>query len=235
MKPHNVNYDFYLSLNTYKSNAYKLIFIVFCIILFNNELHSQTTKNLTLENFKNSELKKIDTLIYQIQNKKSLGYLNLLPNVQYHYNPINNQSYVSVGISLNSYANYFQQKHRNKIEIQKIKNTLLERLSTKINRLENEYEKITLDIELLQSKVSNFQLINKIFNLKKKQYEKNKINLESWLKLQLDYQQQKINIKSKYNSINRRIKNFYKKTNSPISKIPNELKVLNSNILTNVI
>lgn len=208
--------------------------ILLSLIFFTLNSHSQTTKNLTLENFKNSELKKIDTLIYQIQNKKSLGYLNLLPNVQYHYNPINNQNYVSMGISLNSYANYFQQKHRNKIEIQKIKNTLLERLSAKITRLENEYEKITLDIELLQSKVSNFQLINKIFNLKKKQYEKNKINLETWLKLQLEHQQQKINIKSKYNSINRRIKNFYKKTKSPIDKIPTELKFLNSNIRKNV-
>lgn len=217
-----------------KIKGYIIYIILLSLIFFTLNSHSQTTKNLTLENFKNSELKKIDTLIYQIQNKKSLGYLNLLPNVQYHYNPVNNQNYVSVGISLNSYANYFQQKHRNKIEIQKIKNTLLERLSTKITRLENEYEKITLDIELLQSEVSNFQLINKIFNLKKKQYEKNKINLETWLKLQLEHQQQKINIKSKYNSINRRIKNFYKKTKSPIDKIPTELKFLNSNIRKNV-
>lgn len=221
MTQHNINYDLNINTKICKSNSYKFIFMFFCIILFNSQLHSQTSQNYAIQDYKYSEIEKIENIISQIQDKKSLGYLNLLPNISYNHNPINNNHYISIGINLNSFTNYFQQKHRNKIEVQKIKNSLLERLSVKINRLENEYEKITLDIENLKFEASNLELVTKIYELKKTQYENNKINLESWLKIQLDYNKQKRQIKNKKNSIKRRLTAFYKKINSPVE--PTEL------------
>lgn len=172
-----------------------------------------------LTSYKRLQVKKIDSICNFLSKSKKTGWLHFLPNVRYSYNPIDNKSYVSAGISLQSLSSYFQQKQRNKLELYKLKNSLLDRLDIKMLSLENEYNTIISDIEMLKLEKQDFKLQYKMYSLKKKQYENNKINLESWLKFQLEYKRRLLSLKNKSKSLVRRLDFFNKKINCPNNEI----------------
>lgn len=224
MNTHNINY------NTNKNtiNCLLVIYFVSCIFFSINICYSQSiTKHDTLTgNYKTTQLKKIDTLLTLYKEKSAYKYLNLLPNVSYNYNPVSNNNYVSVGINFNSFATYFQNRKRTKIELEKLKITLHENLNNKIINLENQHQKLTDDLESLKVEIQHFKIINKLYKLKSVQYENNKINLETWLKEQSIYTKNYLTIQKKIKQLKSKFKYYYKQIKSPNNVL--ELNILNN-------
>ncbi len=224
---HNVNYS--TKKNAYNS-VYRLLFtrlLFMCIIFFNSNYyaHSQNASDSLLIQYKKNELLKIDSLVNSYQEKSNFRWLNLLTNVNYHYNPVTAQNYVSIGISLNSYANYYQQKQRNKIELLKVENALKEKLDNNLVRLENEYLKILAEIDLIKLSVDNFMLNRELLQLYNEQYKNNKINLEKWLIHKQNYENKRAVIINKINALIIKIKHFYSKTKNSSTAVL-ELNIL---------
>ena len=159
---------------------------------------------LDLSNFNQTEVKKIDSIINFNQQKNSYKYLVLLPNLS--YNPIDNS--FGLGINLSNFSNYFQTKKRNEIESEKLKFQLLENQNKKIENLQNEFELIQNSFEILILEIQNTAITKEIFNLKKSQYENNKITLEMWLNVQNDYQKYNLLLFAKRKNLITKMKSF---------------------------
>lgn len=171
---------------TYDKNKLAL---VFCIILanYNYNLFSQKSDTI-FRNYKKIEIQKIDSVANFNKQKDNYKYLVLLPNI--NYNIVDNT--FGIGVNLSNFSNYFQTKKRNEIEAEKLKFQLIDAQNKTLENLSNEYELILNTFEILSLELENTTLAKEIFNLKKSQYENNKITLEMWLNVQNDYQ--KINL-----------------------------------------
>lgn len=203
-----------------------MFFVMFFNVKKCNSQNHIILNDSLLINYKTTQLKKIDTLLTLYKEKSAYKYLNLLPNVSYNYNPVSNNNYVSVGINFNSFATYFQNRKRTKIELEKLKITLHENLNNKIINLENQHQKLTDDLESLKVEIQHFKIINKLYKLKSVQYENNKINLETWLKEQSIYTKNYLTIQKKIKQLQSKYKHYYKQIKSPNNVL--ELNILNN-------
>ena len=189
--------------------------ISFHIILFLYSLSiiAQNTNPLfsAIEKSKN---KKIDSLINFNTDKNKLKYLAVLPSVNYDF--FNNK--FNVGISLSNLAGYYQNKQRNKIELERLKFQLTEKKENDLFQLEKEYELILDTYEVLSLELGNTTLTTEIFNLKKAQYENNKITLEDWLNVQKNSHDRDLVILAKRKSLISKMKQFEAKIKSPCFK-----------------
>jgi len=145
--------------------------------------YGQNATEYNLAEYKKNEVSKIDTIITNYETSKKKDWLNILPNINYN---LSNRTF-NMGVSLNSFATYYQQKKRNKIELERLKQELLKKLDDKILSLENRQEILTNEIEYLKASLSNAIIKNKLFLIRKKQYDNNKITLEKWLEIQSNY------------------------------------------------
>ncbi len=178
---HNINYS-----TKIKTNLIQIRLRLICIILFtiiNNSSFSQSPDTI-FYNFKKLQLQKIDSVVNFNTEKNKYKYLALMPSVS--YDPLN--SSFNIGISISNLSNYFQQKQRNKIELEKLRFQLLEKQENEIENLKNKYELLMNEFDFVKIEIENSKLNEEIFNLKKAQYENNKINLEEWLNLQKEHQ-----------------------------------------------
>lgn len=107
--------------------------------------------------------KKIDSLISFNTDKNKLQYLALLPSLNYNFL----ESNFSVGISISNLSNFYQNKQRNKIELERLKLQLNEKKENNLLKLEKEYELIQDTCEILSLDLDNTKLTKEIFNLKK--------------------------------------------------------------------
>ena len=162
------------------------------------------SQDLDLSNFNKAQVKKIDSIINFNKQKDSYKYLVLLPSL--NYNPIDNS--FGLGINLSNFSNYFQTKKRNEIESEKLKFQLLENQNKKIENLQNEFELIQNSFEILILEIQNTAITKEIFNLKKSQYENNKITLEMWLNVQNDYQKYNLLLFAKRKNLITKMKSF---------------------------
>lgn len=187
----------------------KKTIILFGLILKCNLGFSQQKNGylIELEKIKNQ---KIDSLIAFNSDKKKLEYLAVLPSVNYDF--LGNT--LSVGISISNLSNFYQNKQRNRVELERLKFQLQEKKENDLSNLEKEYELIQDTYEVLKLELENTSLVKEIYNLKKSQYENNKITLEDWLNVQKSNQDRNLVIFSKRKSLISKMKHFESKTKS---------------------
>lgn len=177
-------------------------------------------KNTILSEVEKSKNQKIDSLISFNTDKNKLEYLAVLPSVNYNF--LDNT--FNVGVSLSNLANFYQNKQRNKIELERLKFQLTEKKENDLFELEKEYELIRDTYEVLKLELDNTTLTTEIFNLKKAQYENNKITLEEWLNVQKNNQDRNLVLFAKRKNLISKMKQFEIKVKS--SCFLQELKYL---------
>lgn len=181
-------------------------------------------KNSLFETIEKIKTQKIDSLINFNSDKNKLQYLALLPSLNYNFL----ESNFSVGISISNLSNFYQNKQRNKIELERLKLQLLEKKDNDLFKMATEYELILDTYEILILELNNTTLTKEIFNLKKAQYENNKITLEDWLNVQKNFQDRNLVILAKHKNINSKMKNFELKIKSPCFKKEIEFLSINN-------
>jgi hypothetical protein len=189
--------------------------ILFNIILFFYSTYFfAQAKNPMFTKVEKIQSQKIDSLINFNTDKNKLQYLAVLPSVNYDF--LENK--FNLGISLSNLSNYYQNKQRNKIELEKLKFQLIEKKENDLLELEKEYELILDTYEILKLELDNTTLTKEIFNLKKSQYENNKITLEDWLNVQKNHQDRNLVILAKRKSLISKMKQFEVKIKTPSFK-----------------
>lgn len=171
-------------------------------------------RNIVFTEIDKSKSQKIDSLIAFNTDKNKLQYLALLPSINYDFF----ENSFNVGISLSNLSNFYQTKQRNKIELERLKFQLIEKKENDLFELEKEYELIQDTYEILKLELDNTTLTTEIFNLKKAQYENNKITLEEWLNEQKNYQDRTLLLFAKRKNLISKMKQFEVKIKSPCFK-----------------
>ena len=162
------------------------------------------TKNPILYDLEKNQNQKIDSLIRFNTDKNKLEYLAVLPAI--NYNIVD--SSINVGVSLSNLATFYQNKQRNKTELERLRFQLNEKKENDLLQLEKEYELIQDTYEILKLELDNTTLTKEIFNLKKAQYDNNKITLEEWLNVQKNNQDRNLIIIAKRKSLISKMKQF---------------------------
>lgn len=184
-------------------NRLETVFIYAVLFLNFNFVVSQNTKSF-LNDIEKEKKQKIDSLLYFNKDKNKLEYLAVLPSINYNFF----ENSFNVGISLSNLANFYQTKQRNKIELERLKFQLDEKKENDIAALEKEYELIKDTYDILILELENTTLAEEIFNLKKAQYDNNKITLEEWLNVQKSNQDRSLLLFSKVKKISSAMKDF---------------------------
>jgi hypothetical protein len=190
---------------TIKITALNIILLQFGFFAFGQN------KNVVLSEVEKSKNQKIDSLIGFNTDKNKLEYLAVLPSINYNF--LDNT--FNVGVSLSNLANFYQNKQRNKIELERLKFQLTEKKENDLFELEKEYELIRDTYEVLKLELDNTTLTIEIFNLKKAQYENNKITLEDWLNVQKNFQDRNLVLFAKRKNLISKMKQFEIKIKSP--------------------
>ena len=162
------------------------------------------TKNPILYDLEKNQNQKIDSLIRFNTDKNKLEYLAVLPAI--NYNIVD--SSINVGVSLSNLATFYQNKQRNKTELERLRFQLNEKKENDLLQLEKEYELIQDTYDILKLELDNTTLTKEIFNLKKAQYDNNKITLEEWLNVQKNNQDRNLIIIAKRKSLISKMKQF---------------------------
>jgi hypothetical protein len=209
---HNINYRTKSNLTFCNTKYYKTLTIVLSIIFLTCNYHAAAQKTDTIfKNYEKTRLQKIDSLLsFAHQKKDNLKYLTLLPTLNYDFD----RNYINLGVSLSNLAGYFQTKERNKIELERLRFQLLERHENQLEKLEIDYENLKNNYEILILEIKNNSYAKDLFNLKKQQYEKNKITLEEWLNIQNQHHQNTLILISKKNKLITEMKSFQVKIKS---------------------
>lgn len=108
-----------------------------------------------MQKFLKFENKKTDSIINLYKQKSDYKYLNLLPSVSYD---IKNNS-INAGFSLSSLSNYYQQRHRNKIQLAQLEQRLNEKTENKLNKLLLEIEQFNFYKETLKNSIQLFKTL----------------------------------------------------------------------------
>lgn len=184
--------------------------IITVVVVLNSTLVLSQSKIEALDKINQRQDQKIDSLINFNTDKKKLEYLSVLPSVNYDFLA----NTFSVGISISNLSNFYQNKQRNRIELERLKFQLLEKKENDLLVLEKEYELIQDAFAVLKLELENTSLVKEIYNLKKSQYENNKITLEDWLNVQKNNQDRNLVIFSKRKSLISKMKHYQVKTKS---------------------
>lgn len=201
-------FNIYVLMKTIKSLLLNIMLFHYSIFVFGQN------KNPLLSEVEKNKNKKIDSLISFNTDKNKLQYLAVLPSINYDFL----EKTFNVGISLSNLSNFYQNKQRNKIELEKLKFQLIEKKENDLFELQKEYELILDTYEVLKLELDNTTLTKEIFNLKKAQYENNKITLEDWLNVQKNNQDRNLVILAKRKNLISKMKQFEVKIKSPCFK-----------------
>lgn len=189
-------------------------FLLMIILLQKSVFLFAQNKNPLFYEVDKNKSQKIDSLISFNSDKNKLQYLALLPSVNYNFLDNN----FNVGISISNLSTFYQNKQRNKIELERLKFQLIEKKENDLLKLEEEYELIQDTYEVLKLELDNTTLTKEIFNLKKAQYENNKITLEDWLSVRKNAQDRNLVILAKRKNLISKMKQFEIKIKSPCYK-----------------
>lgn len=212
MRLHNINYSAKFQQSLYKSkvSGFLTLYFTFTFVILNYHSFAQNSDTI-FKNYKKIETQKIDSVSNFNKQKDNYKYLVLLPNI--NYNIVDNT--FGIGVNLSNFSNYFQTKKRNEIEAEKLKFQLIDAQNKALENLSNEYELILNTFEILSLELENTTLAKEIFNLKKSQYENNKITLEIWLNVQNDFQKMNLLLFAKRKNLITKMKQFEVKIKSP--------------------
>ena len=187
-------------------NRLPILLVWFLFFLISNHVACQNSKTF-LKNIENHKKKEIDSLLIFSKDKNKLEYLAVLPSINYNFF----ENSFNVGISVSNLANFYQTKQRNKIELERLKFQLNEKKEKDIAVLESEYDLLKDAFDILKLELENTTLALEIFNLKKAQYDNNKITLEEWLNVQKNNQDRNLLLFSKTKSLATKMKQFESK------------------------
>lgn len=156
------------------------------------------TNEFDMVKFQTNKKEKNDSIlnIYKVNNKYK--YLNLLPSVNYD---VINKS-INIGFSLSNLSNYFQNKHRNKIELLKIETQLNDNLNNKIERLELEIEILKNLTNSYKKEIEIFEIDKKLFEISEGKYMNSEISIEEYLKKKQEFLIKKNKLEVKKSTIN---------------------------------
>lgn len=185
--------------------------ILLNIMLFQFSTYSLAQPPPPFHKFDQTLDQKIDSLINFSTEKNKLQYLAILPSVNYNFL----DHTFNIGLSFSNLSTFYQNKHRNNIELQKLKFQLVERKERAISALEKEYQLLIDSYDILKLETENFSLTKEIFDLKKAQYENNKIDLEAWLNVQKNYQEKQLSIIVKSKNLISKMSQFEIKIDIP--------------------
>ena len=180
----------------------KSIFLAI-LLLITTSVHSQNSISF-LKDIEKEKTNRIDSLLAFNKEKNKLEYLAVLPSINYNFF----ENSFNVGISLSNLAGFYQTKHRNKIELERLKLQLIDKKDNELLELEKEYELIRDTYEILKMELDNTTLATEIFNLKKAQYDNNKITLEDWLNVQKNQQDRNLLLFAKRKNLISKMKQF---------------------------
>lgn len=175
--------------------------------------------------YKEKGLQKIDSTISTYENRQKKSWLNLLPNLNYD---LKNQSF-NIGISLNSFANFYQQKQRNKIELAKYKHSLIEKLDRDFESIQLKIESFKIDFIMLKYKIELFEIDFNLFQISLGKYQNSEISSEDFLKFKQSYLNKKNGLKTSVLKLKLKAKRIAFKTKS--DSLDLSLKVLSESIL----
>lgn len=190
------------------------IILLTAVLLLSSSFCFGQNKKPFLAEIEKSKSQKIDSLVNFKLDKNKLQYLAVLPSLNYNFVDKN----FNVGISLSNLSNFYQNKQRNKIELERLKLQLNEKKENDMLQLEEAFESIKDEYDILKLEIENTTLTTEIFNLKKKQYENNKITLEDWLNVQKIHQERNLVVVMKRKSLTSKMKHFEAKTKSECFK-----------------
>lgn len=120
---------------------------------------------------------RIDSICNAQKLESKYKWLNLLPSASYN---VENNSF-SVGISLNSFANYFQQKNRNQIEIENLRAQLLQRLDSHLLNLKNQILEYKSKLKELEFERQKLAIATELHTINQKKYDNNLITHVAFL------------------------------------------------------
>ena len=129
------------------------------------------------ERFKQSLASKNDSIIEIYNQKNKYKYLSLIPSVS--YDALNNS--VNVGLNLSNLSNYFQQRHRAKIETERLKVQLEEKAQRELEKLETEIEDFRINFLILENRINLFSIDSDLYKIQKGKYENAEITIEDFL------------------------------------------------------
>lgn len=176
------------------------------------------------ERFKESLDKKNDSIIetYDLKNKHK--YLSLIPSVS--YDALNNS--VNVGLNLSNFSNYFQQRHRSKIEVARLKVQLEEKAQREVENLQNEIEDFRINFLILENKINLFSIDFDLFKIQKGKYENAEITIEDFLIKKKSFLTAREQLKVDLIKLQNEASSIYKKTKSDTLTV--SLNILSNSI-----
>jgi len=193
------------------SNIYKILFISFSLLLSIN-IFSQNIENKILK-YKIFRDQINDSIIFLTKEKNKLFYLNFLPSVSYNF--LDNS--FNAGINLSSFTNYFQQKNRNKIEREKLRLSLTEKLDNEILKIIQEAELLQQDSINIFSDTISVYLLNELKQIKDNQFKNNQLIVE-------DYNQFLQMYHAKINNLNAQKQAYFLRRKNLLRKISTNKK-----------
>lgn len=173
---HNINYRQKNNINSWFTNCYVNVICLFFIIFANCNSHAQNLDSLLID-YQAKEILHIDSICNAQKLESKYKWLNLLPSASYN---VSSNSF-NVGINLNSFANYYQQKKRNKIEIQKLRSQLLQRLDNRLISLQTQITEYQNQVQTLEFEQQQFAIAEELHAINSKKYENNQITLVAFL------------------------------------------------------
>jgi sigma54-dependent transcription regulator len=184
-------------------NRLAIIYFLSLLILEADFVQGQNNKSF-MKSIAAEKKNAIDSLLNFNTEKNKLAYLAVLPSINYNFF----ENSFNVGVSVSNLANFYQTKHRNKIELERLRFQLNEKKENDLVALENEYDLILDTYEILKLELDNTTLAKEIFDLKKAQYENNKITLEEWLNVQKNNQDRNLLLFAKRKNLMSKMKQF---------------------------
>ena len=203
---------------------FRIKILVQAFAVFYGSFSFAQNSNPVLAKIDRIKTNKIDSLVNFNADKNKLQFLALLPSI--NYNLADNS--FNVGISVSNLGNYYQNKQRNKIELERLRFQLSEYKERSLLILDKEYELLLDTYDLIKMELDNAALTDDIYNLKKAQYDNNKINLEEWLNVQKNYQEKKTLLIYKRKNLISKMELFEKKIES--NCFDNQIRFLKANL-----
>ena len=203
---------------------FRIKILVQAFAVFYGSFSFAQNSNPVLAQIDRIKTNKIDSLVNFNADKNKLQFLALLPSI--NYNLADNS--FNVGISVSNLGNYYQNKQRNKIELERLRFQLSEYKERSLLILDKEYELLLDTYDLIKMELDNAALTDDIYNLKKAQYDNNKINLEEWLNVQKNYQEKKTLLIYKRKNLISKMEIFEKKIES--NCFDNQIRFLKANL-----
>lgn len=187
------------------------LFLFVALFLKHSIFFAQDT---IINNYKIKQDSLIKTLLNSYENKTKYKWLNLMPSLSYD---IKNNT-VNIGFSLTGLSNYFQQRQRNKIQLEQLKVRLVERLEKKTNTLELEIQAFKVEKEALKNSIQLFKTTQELYAITKGKYSNNEISTKDFLTHKKSYLKELNSLKNSLYKLQTKALKLFQKTKSKAFK-----------------